>query len=102
MDSVISKIIEIDKDAETLRSNIKLLVKEQQNEIKKRINILEKQWEEEAKHIKESIYNEKVDEAHCIGQNIVKEKNKTLQEMRLKYEENKNYIVMEVVKEILT
>jgi len=91
-----SKIMSIDKDAESYRRGIDELLKEKQDELENILADMMVQFQEEAKSIKTDISNEKIVEAEYRARKIRKEKEEQLNNINAKYQSNKLEIVNEV------
>jgi len=101
MEFVMSKIMNIDKDAESYRGGIDELLKEKQDELENIIKDMKAHFQEESKNIKNAISNEKIVEAEYRVRNIKKEKEEQLNNINTKYQSNKLEIVDEVFRRII-
>jgi hypothetical protein len=101
LEFVMSKIMSIDKDAESYRGGIDELLKEKQNQLENIIKDMLADFQEETKNIKNYISNEKIIEAEYRARNIRKEKEEQLNSINAKYQSNKLEIVDEVFRRII-
>jgi hypothetical protein len=101
LEFVINKIMSIDKDAESYRSSIDLLLKEKQDEFESKIQDMKNHFQEESVRIKSEISGERILEAEHRAMSIRKEKEEQLNSINIKYQSNKLVIVEEVFSRII-
>ena len=101
MEFVINKIMSIDKDAQSYRSSIEVLLKQKQDELENEIKNMKDNFQEECKKIKNAISREKIIEAERRAMSIRKEKEEQLSNINTKYQSNKLVIVEEVFNRII-
>jgi len=101
LESVMNKIMSIDKDAESYRKGIDELLKEKEIELEKNILDMKVSFQEETKNIKNTISNEIIKEAENRAKNIIKEKEEELTIINTKYERNKLKIIDEIFNTII-